>query len=124
MYINDKLDQLLKEETSTKYDINYKHHIVFWLIYFSFNILRWGSLHSDFSYSLKTNLIGFPIHMTIAYFNIYYLMPKFVYTRRYVTYAFLVLLSLFVMLLVKFNLTYYIAGPNVMPEASVTGGGA
>lgn len=118
MYINDKLDKFLKEGTSNKYNINYKHHIVFWLIYFSFNVLRWGSVHDDFAYSLKTNLIGFPIHMTLAYFNIYYLMPRFVYARKYFTYALLVLLSLFIMLLVKFNLTYYLAGTNVMPEAT------
>ncbi len=116
MYISDKLGEFIKETTSNKYRINYKHHIIFWAIYFTFNVLRWGSLHNDFEYSLKTNLIGFPIHMALAYFNIYYLMPKYVHTRKYFIYTLYVLLSLFVMLLVKFNLTYYLVDPNVMPE--------
>lgn len=118
MYINDKLDELLKEEPSERYNITYKHHIIFWGIYFLLNTLRWGSIHDDFELSLKTNLIGFPIHIALSYFNIYFLMPKFVYTRKYVTYTIIVLLSLYVMLLVKYSLTYYLVSTNVMPESS------
>ncbi|HMB64150.1 MAG TPA: histidine kinase [Eudoraea sp.] len=117
-YINDKLNGLLKEGRSEMYTINYKHHIIFWLIYFIFNTLRWGSMHHDFDLSLKTNLIGFPIHMTLTYLNIYYLMPRFLYERKYFMYGLLVMLSLFVMLLAKFNLTYYLVSTNVMPEAA------
>ncbi|MFK5973447.1 MAG: histidine kinase [Flavobacteriaceae bacterium] len=43
-------------------------------------------------------------------------MPKFVYTRKYVAYTFAVLASLFIVLLIKFNLTYYLISTNVMPE--------
>ncbi|WP_190810793.1 sensor histidine kinase [Flagellimonas sp. S3867] len=118
MYINDKLDGLLNAEVPRQYRITYKHHIVFWFIYFAINTLRWGSVHNDFSLSLKTNLIGFPIHIALSYFNIYFLMPKYVYARKYVTYAALVIISLFIMLLVKFNLTYYLISTNVMPEGS------
>ncbi len=118
MYINDKLDGFLNGETPRRYRITYVHHIIFWLIYFAINTIRWGSVHNDFALSLKTNLIGFPIHITLAYFNIYFLMPKYVYTRRYIMYALLMIASLFVMLLVKFNLTYYLVSTNVMPEGS------
>ncbi|WP_420321325.1 sensor histidine kinase [Flagellimonas sp.] len=118
MYINDKLEGLLNGEAPRRYRITYKHHIVFWFIYFAINTLRWGSVHDDFSLSLKTNLIGFPIHIALSYFNIYFLMPKYVYTRKYVTYAAMVIISLFIMLLVKFNLTYYLVSTNVMPEGS------
>ncbi|MEM6892183.1 MAG: histidine kinase [Bacteroidota bacterium] len=116
MYINDRLNELLATKNTDKYRITYKHHVIFWSIYFIFNTLRWGSVHDDFLYSLKTNLIGFPIHMALAYFNIYVLMPKFVYTRKYVTYALLVILALFVTLFAKYNLTYYLVSTNVMPE--------
>ena len=116
MNSNNRLNGRVKENPLKKYGINYKHHIIFWVIYFAFNTLRWGSVHNDFIYSLQTNLLGFPIHMILAYFNVYFLMPKFVYTRKYVAYAFAVLASLFVMLLIKFNLTYYLVSTNVMPE--------
>lgn len=103
-----------------EYKITFKHHLIFWGVYFTFNTLRWGSVHQDFLLSLKTNMLGFPIHMALAYFNIYYLMPRFVYTKKYATYALVVIISLFVMLLVKFNLTYFLISTDVMPEAAET----
>ncbi|EAQ99995.1 sensor histidine kinase [Maribacter sp. HTCC2170] len=117
MRINERLDDILSGDEPKGYEISYKHHIVFWLIYFAFNALRWGSVHDDLIYSLKTNLIGFPIHIALSYFNVYYLMPKFVFQKKYFTYALLIFISLGVMLLVKFNLTYYFISTNVMPEA-------
>lgn len=105
-----------RDSLFSKYSVTSVHHIIFWSIYFVFNTLRWGSYFDDYSYSLQTNLIGFPIHMSLAYFNIYYLMPKYVYSRRYITYSLLVLVSLSVMLVLKFNLTYYLVSTNVMPE--------
>lgn len=117
MQINERLDGYLNGNSSKSYGISYKHHIIFWVIYFIFNTLRWGSVHDDLIYSLKTNLIGFPIHIALSYFNVYYLMPKFVYNKKYFSYTVLVLLALLVMLFVKFNLTYYLVSTNVMPEA-------
>ncbi|TKD59342.1 sensor histidine kinase [Flavobacterium sp. ASW18X] len=98
------------------YEITIKHHLIFWLIYFAFNTLRWGSYFDDYEYSVKTNIIGFPIHMALTYLNIYVLMPKFVYTRKYLSYTILVICALFVMLLAKYNLTYYLVSTNVWPE--------
>jgi LytS/YehU family sensor histidine kinase len=45
-------------------------------------------------------------------------MPKFVFKRKYLTYVALLILSLFVMLVVKFNLTYYLVSENVWPEGT------
>lgn len=111
-----RINEILSLDTPRDYRISYKYHIVFWTIYFIFNTLRWSSIHSDFAYSLKTNLIGFPIHMALAYFHIYYLMPKYVYTRKYLSFVGYMLLALALMLLVKYNLTYYLVSTVVMPE--------
>tara|TARA_R110002051_G_scaffold153510_4_gene225905 strand:+ start:23445 stop:24530 length:1086 start_codon:yes stop_codon:yes gene_type:complete len=97
-------------------DIKPLHHVLFWSLYFLFNTFRWSSIHDDFLLSLRTNLIGFPIHMFLAYLNAYYLMPKFIYAKKYFQYTIFILLALFVMLLVKFNLTYYLVSTDVMPE--------
>ncbi|WP_324024021.1 histidine kinase [Maribacter sp. BPC-D8] len=94
------------------------HHILFWSVYFGFNTFRWTFIHDDFLLSLRTNLIGFPIHMFLAYLNAYYLMPKFIYTKKYVQYTIYILLALLVMLLFKYNLTYYLVSTDVMPEAN------
>ncbi len=116
--VNERVNGFFRKKMSKDYDITYVHHITFWSIYFIFNTLRWSHVHSDLLYSLKTNLIGFPIHIALSYFNVYYLMPKYVYHKKYVSYALLVLGSLLIMLLVKFNLTYYFVSTNVMPEAT------
>ncbi|MBD0779043.1 histidine kinase [Maribacter sp. ANRC-HE7] len=115
--VNEGLYRIIKRNASKDYDISYVHHIIFWSIYFIFNTLRWSHIHNDLLYSIKTNLIGFPIHIALSYFNVYYLMPKYVYNKKYFTYAMFVLGSLSIMLLVKFNLTYYFVSTNVMPEA-------
>ncbi|MCK0156432.1 histidine kinase [Cellulophaga sp. F20128] len=116
MSTNNNIGSFIKGNSSKSFDVNYKHHIIFWLIYFIFNMLRYSNIHQDYALSLKMNLIGFPIHMSIAYFNVYYLMPKFVFQKKYYRYAFFVVLTLFVMLLVKYFATYILIGPDVWPE--------
>ena len=110
------LQQNILANTPKVKEITLKHHIIFWSISFIFNLLRWGSYHDDYGYSLRTNLIGFPIHMTLCYLNVYVLMPKLVFKKKYLAYVGLLLLALFIMLLVKFNLTYFFENGNVWPE--------
>ncbi len=98
------------------HNIPLHYHIVFWSIYFVFNTFRWGSYFNDYIYSLKSNLLGFPIHMTLCYLNILILMPNLVYRKKYTLYIIILLLSLFCMVLVKFNLTYFLISHNVWPE--------
>lgn len=98
------------------YQISMRHHIIFWLIYFAVTVIRWGGIHEDYMYSFKTTLIGFPIHMILAYLNIYVLMPLFAFKKKHITYIFLILLAIFIMVIAKFNLTYYLVSTNVWPE--------
>ncbi|KAA1244230.1 sensor histidine kinase [Aquimarina sp. RZ0] len=100
----------------TNYTITLKHHIIFWLVYFLFTTFRWGSYFNDYVYAFKTTALGFVIHMILSYFNIYYLMPKFIYKRKYIIYIILVMVALFMMLLAKFYLTYFMVSHNVWPE--------
>lgn len=98
------------------YRISIWHHIIFWSVYFLFNTFRWGSYFNDYVYSLKTNFLGFPIHIALCYFNIYFLMPKFLFKRKYTLYVILILSAIFCMVLVKFNLTYFLISHEVWPE--------
>lgn len=98
------------------YRISFWHHIIFWAVYFLFNTFRWGSYFNDYVYSLKTNTLGFPIHIALCYFNIYFLMPRFLFKRKYTLYVILILSAIFLMVLAKFNLTYYLISTKVWPE--------
>lgn len=96
--------------------ITRRHHVIFWSVYFLLNTLRWGNYFDDYIYSLKTNIIGFPVHMILAYLNIFILMPRFVYKRKYFLYIVFLIASLLFMVFVKFNLTFYLVSENIWPE--------
>jgi len=96
------------------------HHIIFWTLYFTFNFLRWGTYFNDFLYSLKANLLGFPIHISLSYFTIYFLVPRFIFKRKYLAFIGLLVLSIYVMVVLKFLLTYFLISYNVWPEGPET----
>ncbi len=103
------------------HSISIKYHIIFWVVYFLLNVFRWGSyftgiLEQPYVYSFKTNLLGFPIHMILCYLNIYILMPKLAFKKKYIFYVLLMISSIFLMVLIKFNLTYLLVSTNVWPE--------
>ena len=102
------------------YRIPLHYHILFWLTYFLFNTFRWGIYFNDYGYSFKTNLLGFPIHMTLCYLNILVFMPYLVYRKKYLLYILTILSSIFIMVIIKFNLTYLLINHNVWPEGPQT----
>ncbi|MGK0252691.1 MAG: two-component system sensor histidine kinase AlgZ [Mariniflexile sp.] len=106
----------MKFNSGHSYKVLPVHHIIFWLMYFIFNVFRWGSYFNDYLYSLKTNLLGFPIHMALCYLNIYILMPRLVFKKKYVLYMVAILSTILIMVFLKFNLTYFLVSHNVWPE--------
>lgn len=98
------------------FQISILHHVIFWTVYFIFNTLRWGSYYNDYIYSLKANLLGFPIHMALCYFTIYFLIPKFIYNRKFFFFILLLISSIFLMVFLKYELTYLLISNNVWPE--------
>lgn len=98
------------------YQISSLHHVIFWTVYFIFNTLRWGSYYGDYLYSLKANLLGFPIHMALCYFTIYLLIPRFIYKRKFFWFIFCLIAAIFLMVILKYELTYLLISNNVWPE--------
>ena len=89
--------------------------ILFWIGYFTFNTIRWGSFYSDYAYSFKSNLIEFPFHIALSYIFIFYLLPK-LFNGKVVDFFTLLIISLGITLVLKFQVTYYFSGGDVMPE--------
>lgn len=104
----------------TEYKITVLHHIIFWAIYFTFNFLRWGSYFNDYLYSFKSNLLGFPIHITLTYFTIYFLIPKYIFKRKFITFIVVLIFTIFVMVVIKYLLTFFLISYNVWPEGPET----
>ena len=111
----------IKLNSESTYKIYPHYHVIFWAMYFFLNTLRWGSYFNDYNYSLKTNLIGFPIHMILCYATVYVLIPNLLFRKKYFFFICTMLLAIFLMVVLKFNLTYFLVSTNVWPEGpSVT----
>lgn len=107
----------LKWLKNTSGSIPKKYHILFWIGYFAFNVIRWGSYFDDYWYSLRSNLVAFPLNILIVYFNIYFLIPKFILKRKYWGYILYFLLSLGVMYVIRTGLVYFLISEDIWPEA-------
>ena len=101
----------------TSRNIPKRYHVLFWVGYFTFNVIRWGSYFEDYWYSLKSNLVEFPLHIIIVYVNIYFLIPKFILKKKYIKYIFFLLVSLFILYVVRTGLNYVLVTKNIWPEA-------
>src|SRR5690606_20693431 len=94
------------------------YHTLFWIGYFVFNTLRWGFYFDDYLYSLKSNIVEFPIHVLLVYFNIYFLLRK-VLPKSLPRYIFYLLLSILIMSLVRIVLTYSFVTTEVWRESVI-----
>ncbi len=63
------------------------YHSLFWTLYFIFNVIRWGSYNQEYLSAFYQNLIEFPLHIGLAYLNIYYLIPRLL-PKKYLQYIF------------------------------------
>ncbi|MGG8497579.1 sensor histidine kinase [Tenacibaculum sp. TC6] len=110
----------LKKNKYSNRTIKRRYHVIFWLSYFTFNVIRWGSYFDDYWYSLKSNLVEFPLHIILVYANVYYFIPKFLLPKKYKRYIFLLLLSLGVQYIIRTGLNYFLVTKNIWPEAEGT----
>ena len=110
----------LKWFRNTSYSIPTKYHIWFWLGYFTFNVIRWGSYFDDYWYSLKSNFVEFPLHIILVYFNIYFLIPKYILKKKYYTYIFVLITSLLLIYVLRTELNYLLVTKNIWPEAETS----
>ncbi|WP_066222371.1 sensor histidine kinase [Formosa haliotis] len=104
-----------------KQSISVKYHILFWLGYFIFNVVRWGSYFQDYWYSLKSNLVEFPIHIIVVYVNVYYLIPKLILRKKYWSYVLWLIFMLAMVYLVRTGLNYVLVTKDIWPEAENAG---
>lgn len=100
-----------------KHKIPLLYHFIFWILYFILNFIRWGSYFNDYWYSFKSNLVEFPLHILIVYYNIYYLIPKFIINKKYFKYFLNLLIALALLYVVRTELIYFLVNKNIWPEA-------
>lgn len=94
------------------------YHSLFWAVYFVLNTLRWGSYFDDYFYSLKSNLVEFPIHVALVYFNLYYLLPKFV-PKNFFKYLTFLAFAILLFTCARILLTYELVTTEIYKESAV-----
>ena len=81
-------------------------HIIFWAIF----LLLWSvhdlNFHKDILANLETNIFAFIPYIILVYFNLYFLMPKFLLKKRIINYVSLLILSIIV---ITFIASYYLS---------------
>lgn len=108
---------VLKWLKNTSSSIPIRYHFIFWIGYFSFNVIRWGSYFNDYWYSLKSNLVEFPLHILLVYLNLYFLFPKFILQKKYKRYILWLFVSLACLYVIRTGLNYFLVTKNIWPEA-------
>ncbi len=94
-----------------------RYHIYFWVTYFIINVIRWGSYFGDYVYSFKSNLVEFSIHIILAYFTLYYLLPKYIIKRKYKIFILYFFFLLILVYFIRTGLNYFLVSHNIWPEA-------
>tara|TARA_R110001583_G_scaffold79199_5_gene214091 strand:+ start:1290 stop:2249 length:960 start_codon:yes stop_codon:yes gene_type:complete len=84
-------------------------------------VVRWGSYFDDYWYSLKSNLVEFPIHIIVVYINVYFLIPKFILRKKYRAYIGYLITMLALVYLVRTGLNYLLVTKEIWPEAHDAG---
>lgn len=101
----------------SEFRIPIRYHFLFWLVYFVFNFFRFATINNDYWYSLKSNLIEFPLNIIITYFTIYYLIPQYILKKKYLEFFLLFMFSLGLFYLTRTGLNYILVTENIWPEA-------
>jgi len=93
------------------------YHLYFWITYFSINVIRWGSYFGDYFYSFKSNLVEFSLHIILAYFTLYYLLPKYIISGKYKIFILFFSSLLVLVYFIRTGLNYLLVSHNIWPEA-------
>jgi hypothetical protein len=101
----------------SEFRIPVRFHILFWIVYFVFNFFRFASINKDYWYSLKSNLVEFPLNMIITYFTIYFLIPRFILKKKYLQFLLYFTASLVVFYVIRTGLNYLLVSRDLWPEA-------
>ncbi len=101
----------------SEFRIPIRYHFLFWSVYFVFNFFRFATINNDYWYSLKSNLVEFPLNIIITYFTIYYLIPQYILKKKYLKFVVLFTFSLALFYFIRTGLNYILVTESIWPEA-------
>lgn len=94
-------------------------HILFWVAYIGFFILQYSLFKKSdvpISSTAGSLILTAIIDIAAAYFTVYYLLPKFLFKKKYFLFAILFIISASAAIIAQRALMYYISYPVFYPE--------
>ncbi len=106
-----KKNELLKNPT-----IRISLHIVFWLVYLFISAATVKRFYEDESlFQLMFRFsITLPVDILATYFTVYFLMPKYLYKKKYLHFAIIFIVSAGIFILLQRSMLWYITYPYVL----------
>ncbi|GAB3820758.1 sensor histidine kinase [Pontibacter rugosus] len=91
-------------------------HLSFWTVYVVFFGLLYGSYIDDYYNAFMVELVELPFKIALVYFNMYYLMPRYLLQKRYLEFfVYLLLLTGAIGALMQFVLLPFLIHPIFCP---------
>jgi two-component system LytT family sensor kinase len=120
--VNKKLQELRIMAFSKKQLIRTGSHILFWILYYAFVFIEVTFLKDNLNYESAVVSLGLtlPVDILASYFTAYYLLPKLLFTRKYLCFAVSFLLSAFAFILMQRTIMYFTTYPWYYPERLAT----
>lgn len=95
-------------------------HILLWLSYVSFFAVVNAGGQDEFTEAFLDQLIMLPVKLAAVYPTLYILIPRFLLSRKYWTFVFLIICLMFLAGLVQRGIIYYIIYPVKYSDFSLT----
>ena len=94
-------------------------HLLFWFLYLLFSALNILRFYEDENLWLLMYRMAFsmPVDIIAAYFTVYFLLPAFLYRKRYITFILLFLVSAAGLILLQRVIIFYFTYPVFYKEA-------
>lgn len=104
----------MQKDTLT-FQINYRRvaeHIAFWLMALVLLTIYFGGNKPSYLWALQDNLLYLPVHIIYFYVLAYWAMPRYLYTKRYISFSVILLFCILSSALVTRVLDILIIDPR------------
>jgi len=93
-------------------------HVLFWVGYIVFFLLQYSFMQENINYLASASSLTLTaiVDITVSYFTVYYLLPRFLFKRKYWQFAIIFLLSAAAAIILQRVLMYYISYPVFYPD--------
>lgn len=95
------------------------YHCLFWLIYLIWGSYITGSYDGNYKRAFLSDLIHLPVKLAVAYFLLYYLLPRYNQTKRYGQQLIILILLIIVSAFIFRATIYFIIQPYFYPESEI-----